>query len=151
VADNILFISDLHAPYNHPDALLFLSALKKKYSFKRVICVGDELDYHAMSFHEHDPDLDSAGVELQRGREIMWELWKMFPRMDILESNHGSMAYRKGKYHGTPRHLILEYKDAIFAEKKKDTGRTIAAMAGIGTVQWLLTLAMAGNAGLFTE
>jgi len=117
---NVLFISDLHCPYQHPDALLFLAALKKKYKFKRVICLGDELDYHAMSFHDHDVNLSSAGDELQKGREALWELWAMFPNMDLVESNHGSMAYRKGTSHGIPRHLLLEYKDAIFGEKAKD-------------------------------
>lgn len=130
--NDILFISDLHAPYHHPDALEFLAALKKKYNFARIVCVGDELDYHAMSFHDSDPDLDSAGRELQRGREVLWELWRMFPLMDLLESNHGSMAYRKGKHHGVPRHLILGYKDAIFGEKKKDGTVHLPNMRGVG-------------------
>jgi hypothetical protein len=116
---NILFISDLHCPYQHADALLFLAALKKKYNFSRIIGLGDELDMHAMSFHDKDPDLDSAGRELQRGREVLWELWRLFPIIDWVHSNHGSMAYRKALHHGVPRHLLLEYRDAIFAEKDK--------------------------------
>lgn len=116
---NILFISDLHCPYQHPDALLFLAALKKKYDFRRVIGLGDELDYHAMSFHDHDPDLDSAGRELERGREVLWELWRLFPLIDWVHSNHGSMAYRKALHNGMPRHLLLDYRDAIFGEKSK--------------------------------
>jgi hypothetical protein len=116
----ILVISDLHCPYQHKDALAFLQALKDKYSPDRVINLGDELDFHAMSFHDSDPDLDSAGRELQRGREVLWELEKMFPRMDLVDSNHGSMTYRKAKANGIPRHLILNYRDAVFGEKRKD-------------------------------
>ena len=117
--DVMLVISDLHAPYQHPDALAFLQALKDKYQPTRVLNVGDELDYHAMSFHESDPDLDSAGRELQRGREVLWELEKMFPRMDLVDSNHGSMSYRRAKAGGVPRHLVLGYRDAVFGEKDK--------------------------------
>lgn len=116
---NILFISDLHCPYQHCDALAFLKALKDKYAFQRVIGLGDELDFHAMNFHDHEPDLDSAGVELQKGREVLWELWAMFPLIDWVHSNHGSMSYRKAVHHGVPRHLLLEYMDAIFGEKDK--------------------------------
>lgn len=119
-AKNILFISDLHCPYQHPDAFFFLKALHKKYDFHRVIGIGDELDFHAMSFHDHNPDLANAGEELQRGREALWELWRMFPLVEWVESNHGSMAYRKSLFHGIPRHLILDYKEAIFGEKSKD-------------------------------
>jgi hypothetical protein len=116
----VLILSDLHAPYCHPDALAFLAALKAKYNPDRVVCVGDEVDHHSMSFHDSDPDLDAAGRELQNAREILWELAAMFPKVDLVDSNHGSLLYRRGKASGIPRHLLLEYKDAIFGEKLKD-------------------------------
>ena len=122
----MLVISDLHAPYQHPDALAFLQALKDKYQPTRVLNVGDEVDYHSLSFHDSDPDLNSAGVELQRAREVLWELEAMFPQMDLVDSNHGSMAYRRAKAHGMPRHLILGYRDAIFGEQDK-TGAIVRA------------------------
>lgn len=114
----ILVIPDLHFPYCHPDSLDFLAAIKKKIKPTRVICLGDELDYHAYSFHNHDPDLDSAGVELLKALGYMETLFKLFPRIDFLESNHGSMAYRKAKFHGTPRHLLKSYHDVLGAPKE---------------------------------
>lgn len=132
MSNSILFISDLHCPYHHPDAFFFLRELHKKYKFKRIIGLGDELDYHAMSFHQANPDLSSAGDELQRGREALWELWKMFPIIDWVESNHGSLAYRKALFHGVPRHLILDYRDAIFGEKAKDGSLYRPGMRGVG-------------------
>lgn len=113
----ILVISDLHAPYNHQDALDFLRALQKKYSFTNIVNIGDELDYHALSYHDSDPDLHSAGYELHEGRKVMWELETLFPEMTLIDSNHGSLAYRKAKTGGMPHHLIVPYRDAIFAEK----------------------------------
>lgn len=116
----ILFITDPHMPYNHPDMLPFLVAVKEKYQPDRVVGSGDELDYHAMSFHDSDPDLDSAGAELEKGRLGLQALEEIFPVIDWMDSNHGSMAYRRAKAHGVPRHLLLDYRSAIFGEKLDD-------------------------------
>ena len=132
MSDDLLVISDLHCPFHHKDAFAFLRELHKKYKFNRIISIGDEVDYHALSFHDSDPDLDSAGIELQKSRECMWELWRMFPLMDILESNHGSLAYRKAKHHGVPRSLMLDYGDALFAEKDKKGNLHRPGMRGVG-------------------
>lgn len=109
----ILFISDLHIPYNHPNALPFLKHLKEKYSPTRVICLGDEIDHHAISFHDSDPDLMSAGDELRAALPVIAELHEMFPELDLIDSNHGSLAYRKAKTHGIPRHYIRSYNDVL--------------------------------------
>jgi hypothetical protein len=111
----ILVIPDLHFPYCHPDSLDFLSYIKKTYKPTRVICLGDELDYHALSFHDSDADLDSAGAELKKSIGYIETLGKIFPKMDLIESNHGSMVYRKAKHHGMPRHLLKSYKEVLNA------------------------------------
>ena len=113
----VLVIPDLHFPYAHIDSLDFLSAIQKQYKITRVICLGDELDYHSMSFHDSDPDLDSSGVELVRGLGYIETLFKMFPVMDLLDSNHGSMAYRKAKHHGMPRHLLKSYNEVLCVDE----------------------------------
>lgn len=111
--NNILFISDLHAPYHHKDSIAFLAAIKKKYKPNKVVCIGDEVDFHALSFHNSDPDLDSAGVELERARFVMKQLEKLFPKMDLVHSNHGSMVYRKAKASGMPLHVIKPYREIL--------------------------------------
>lgn len=111
----ILCISDMHLPYCHPDTLKFLKALKEKYIPDKVVCLGDEVDYHSLSFHASDPDLDSAGKELAKALAYIDSIYELFPECDVLESNHGSMAYRKAKFHGMPRHLLKSYKDVLFA------------------------------------
>lgn len=111
--NTILIISDLHAPYHHKDALAFLATIKKKYKPSRVINVGDEVDYHALSFHASDPDLDSASVELERAKATMGQLESLFPNMDLVHSNHGSMVYRKAKVGGMPRHVLKSYNDIL--------------------------------------
>ena len=109
----ILFISDLHIPYHHPDSFAFLRHLKEKYKPTRVICLGDELDKHSLSYHESDPDLYSAGHELEASIPFIHELEEIFPKMDILESNHGSLVWRKAKTNGIPKHYIKSYNDVL--------------------------------------
>lgn len=97
---SILVISDIHAPYCHPDMVPFLKALKKKFKPTRVILSGDEADFHAISFHDSDPDLPSAGLELQRAIKALKPLYDLFPVAEVLESNHGSLVMRKAIANG---------------------------------------------------
>jgi hypothetical protein len=112
----ILHIPDQHAPYQHPDALRFLGAVKEKWQFDLILNAGDELDFHAMSFHDSDPNLDSAGRELEQGKKWLHKLAKMFPDMLICDSNHGSMTFRRAKAHGLPVQLIRTYRDVVFPD-----------------------------------
>ena len=106
-------ISDLHAPYNHVDAIKFLEAIKDKYQPDRIINIGDEIDNHAMSFHPSDASLYSAGDELKKAREVIWQLETLFPKMTVIESNHGSLAYRKAKVAGIPKEILRPYKSIL--------------------------------------
>jgi len=112
-ANRILVIPDMHAPYEHPDALAFLEAVRDRVKPDLVVNVGDELDYHALSFHDSDPNLDAAGAELERGKIVMRKLYSLFPTMLICHSNHGSMQYRRAKAHGIPVQMIKRYRDVV--------------------------------------
>lgn len=113
----ILVISDQHHPYAHPDTHKFLYAIKKKYKPTDVVCIGDEVDYHDSSFHDSDPDLDSAGVELQKAIEGLKPIYKLFPNCTVIESNHGSMVLRKALVGKIPRKAIKSYNDILEAPK----------------------------------
>lgn len=112
----ILVIPDLHSPYQHPDALDFLAAVKEKYCPDLVVCTGDETDGHCLSFHDSDPNLDSAGVELSKARVFMSELERLFPNMHLMDSNHGSLIYRRALKHGIPVDYIKSYRDILFPD-----------------------------------
>jgi hypothetical protein len=117
VGKRILVISDQHFPYQHADAVAFLSELKRFIEPDLVVNIGDEIDYHAISFHQHDPDLLSPSDELKSAIDKISPLFKIFPKMVLLESNHGSLVYRKGKHAGLPRHVFKSYREIIGAPK----------------------------------
>lgn len=117
VYNRLLIISDTHIPYHHPDLIPFLEAIKRKYRPDGVVHIGDEVDKHAMSFHDSDPDLPSAGDELEEAISYLTELYELFPKVMLVDSNHGSMVYRKGKHHGIPRKYLRDYGDVLEAPK----------------------------------
>ena len=108
----VLFISDTHIPFSHPDYIKFLAAIKKRYEPEVVIHIGDEVDYHAISFHDSDQDGMSSGMELDKAIIELGEgLHRLFSEMILMESNHGSLVYRKMKYHGVPIRAIKELQE----------------------------------------
>ena len=107
----------MHLPYNHPDALAFLKEVKRKYKPDKIVCIGDEIDGHSISFHTSDPDLLSPADELKLSVKLLKQFTKLFPEVDVLESNHGSLVYRKGKEIGLPRHVFKCYRDILEAPK----------------------------------
>jgi hypothetical protein len=112
----ILVIPDLHAPYQHPDTLQFLIDVASRVRFTRVISLGDETDGHAISFHDSDPNLDSAGVELEKAKDFLQKLARIFPVMDICHSNHGSLVFRRAHKSGLPVQYIKTYRDVLFPD-----------------------------------
>lgn len=115
---SILVIPDLHCPYHHKNSFEFLDAVANKYKPDKHVCLGDEIDYHCISFHDSDPDLPfSASKELETAIWYLSDLYLLFPKMDVLESNHGSLVYRKGKHHGLPRSVFKSYSEILGAPK----------------------------------
>ena len=109
----ILVISDQHIPHHHQDMMAFLRAIKKKYKPTRILNIGDEVDSHAISYHSPNPDLASAGDELRKSLDTIHELEQLFPKMDLVHSNHGSLIFRKALTHALPKAFIKDYNEFL--------------------------------------
>lgn len=122
ITDNsrILVIPDLHAPYHHPDTIEFLIDVAAAIRPSRVISLGDETDGHALSFHDSDPNLDSAGAELEKAKEFLTRLANIFPVVDVCHSNHGSLIFRRAHKSGLPVQYIKSYRDVLFPNGNGD-------------------------------
>lgn len=110
--DSILVIGDLHFPYHHPNTFSFLKKCKDVLKPDLVISIGDETDGHGWSYHDKDPGLYSPGHEFREARTCLQTLYRIFPDMEILESNHGSLYWRKQKSHGLPKEFFKSYNEA---------------------------------------
>jgi hypothetical protein len=112
--DKILCVSDTHFPYHHPDTFRFLEKLKKTYKPDTVIHIGDEMDWHSINVsHVINPDLPSPADELLAGQSLCKQLEKIFPKMTLLESNHGSMVLRRAMAKGMSKWFIKDYNEIL--------------------------------------
>jgi len=115
----ILVISDMHLPYQHKDSIKFLKEIKKEFKPDRIINIGDLLDFHAISMHEHNPDLYSAGMELDKAKEYIQQLKAIFPEVTEVDSNHSSLVYRRALKYGMSKQFLKPYGDFLGTRKWK--------------------------------
>jgi hypothetical protein len=82
--------------------------------------LGDEVDFHAISDYDTDPDGMSAGDELKAAIAALQPLYKLFPVMKVCTSNHTSRPFRKAVKVGLPSELIKPYREFLEAPKGWD-------------------------------
>ena len=115
----ILVISDMHLPYQHKDSITFLKEIKKEFKPDRIVNMGDLLDFHAISMHEHNPDLYSAGHELDKAKEYIQQLEDIYPEVTEVDSNHSSLVYRRALKYGMSKQFLKPYGDFLGTRKWK--------------------------------
>lgn len=103
---NTLVIPDLHLPFTRRDFLDFCRDTSKQYGCKRTVFIGDLVDHHAMSYHEHDPEGFSAGDEYNKAARRLKAWYKAFPVADWCIGNHDELIARKAKTAGIPKRFI---------------------------------------------
>ncbi len=114
--ERILFFSCIHAPFSHPDYLVFLKEMKKTYKPTRIINLGDTLDFHSLSYHESDPEAPGSQDEFTWAKEeLQGGLMELFPDMDIMASNHTDIPYRKARSANIPSFFMKNMGTALNA------------------------------------
>lgn len=96
---------------SHPGYLDFCLRVQERFGCTDVIHIGDEVDNHAISYHEHDPDGMSAGGEAERALEELRKWYQAFPTVKVLVGNHGALPYRKAATHGLPKRFLKTYEE----------------------------------------
>jgi hypothetical protein len=86
--DVVMVIPDLQAPYQHPDAFPFLSMVAQRYKPDQVIGIGDEVDLSFLSDHKKTPEIDNPVPEWEDALKVIRELYRLFPNVLALTSNH---------------------------------------------------------------
>ena len=110
-SDIVLVISDLHCPFHHKDALDFLVAVEDKYNTTRTVCIGDEVDAHALSDFKTNPDGMGPGQEHNAAVDALRTFYNEFPVVDVLISNHTARPYRAAFNANIPKSYLKGYKE----------------------------------------
>jgi hypothetical protein len=111
-------VPDLQIPFEHKEALGFVSYLKKHFNVPKenMLCVGDETDQYFGSLYEHDPDAKhTPASEIADSIERLREWYSAFPIMKVAVSNHGMRWARKAASAGIPSAVVRRYRDIIEA------------------------------------
>lgn len=109
----VMYIGDTHIPFEHPDALEFLKAVRRKEGPTRIAHAGDLTDMHALSRFDHDPDGFSSGHELSAALKVLKSWYTAFPKVDICTSNHDERPYRLAYRAGLPSSYLRSYRDFL--------------------------------------
>lgn len=113
----VLVISDLHAPFNHRDAIDFLRDTHKKWKCDRVVCVGDEADFHRISRHKPEPGSDGPEQELEKTIKVLEQVYKLFPTVNVCLSNHVQRPEKIAKEVGIPASFLVNTRTLLRAPK----------------------------------
>lgn len=111
----VMAIPDLHCPFEHPDALAFLKAVRDKIKPDYIVNLGDEIDAHAFSRFPHDPDGYSAGHELSEAVKHLLPFYLEFPEVLVCESNHTVRGHKKAFEAGLPAAFMVHISKVLNA------------------------------------
>ena len=101
----------MQAPFQHPDAIEFLTALKKQYKPTKIVCIGDSVDQHKLAKWTGNPDAPSAGDEYTLAMAFMHKLYKLFPVAVEVESNHNMRVSKRLLEAGIPKAYQKKYEE----------------------------------------
>lgn len=105
----VLILPDIHAPYHHPNAIEFFKYVHKlRGCRKRVVSVGDIVDFHSMSRHISETDADSPECEYEKALKFTAELCQAFPEGDVVLGNHDMIPQRQMKDIGLASSLLKQ-------------------------------------------
>lgn len=116
-----LAVSDLHFPFAHADAIDFVADLYRSLKPDHVVLLGDEIDAHGWSRHDHDPDAPGSASELTLAVAEMKKLYKLFRGgrnrgvVNVCRSNHGERAARTAIPTGIPSTFIRTLREVLEA------------------------------------
>lgn len=114
---NIGIIGDMHEPFCRKGYREFCEEIFNKFGCGQIVAIGDEVDNHAISYHETNPDGHSAGLEAELAQRAMNEWYKTFPNVKVCIGNHTALIERQAMTTGLPKKFIKSYKEIWEAPK----------------------------------
>jgi len=116
--DHILVIGDTHIPFEIASYLDFCLEIQKRVKCKTVVHIGDLVDNHAISYHEHDPNGKSPTDEIKEAKIHLRNWFNAFPEVFLCRGNHDRMVDRKGRTTGLPDEVFKPFREIWDLPKK---------------------------------
>jgi len=110
--DHVLVFACTHIPFEHPKYLDFLIEIQHRVKCGTVVCCGDLVDNHALSFHhDHDPNGLSPSHEIREAKKHLQKFFRAFPNLLLARGNHDTRADLKAKHVGLPEECFRPFRD----------------------------------------
>ena len=108
---HVLVIGDTHEPFCRRDYLDFCVDTARRYNCSKVVHVGDVVDLHSVSYHEHNPNGMSPKQEVEEAKRRIAVWAKAFPEVLICKGNHDVLFDRLAITYGIPEIAIKRYSE----------------------------------------
>lgn len=115
--NNVLIIGDTHEPFSKEGYLEFCREVQEKYNCGTVVHIGDLVDNHAVSYHQHDPDGRSPRDEFKLALSKCKRWYHTFPNVKVCIGNHDALPFRKAFTAGLPSSWLKSYQEILESPK----------------------------------
>lgn len=114
---NVGIIGDTHEPFCRKGYREFCYEIFNKFAVGQIVHIGDEVDNHAISYHETNPNGHSAGKEAELAQNNLHEWYKTFDKVNVCIGNHSALIERQAQTTGLPKKFIKTYEEIWEAPK----------------------------------
>jgi len=104
-------IGDTHEPFSHPGYLDFCRETFELYGATKIVHIGDEVDNHALSYHENYAAAMGADLEAIKAQQNMDKWYNAFPDVTVVVGNHSALPHRKATTAGIPPRMMRAYNE----------------------------------------
>lgn len=108
---NVLAISDLHIPFEHKNALNFVTKVYEKYNCNEVVFMGDLFDVYSLSKYTKTPSSYNVTDEFKLSKKKVKQWTKEFPVAKCLLGNHEIRINKKLTEGGIPKEFIKSFNE----------------------------------------
>ena len=103
--------SDVHAPFDHPNFLEFITNTFIEWGVTDIVCCGDIVDFHALSRHQTETIAMSGLTEYQKAYETMQKYVDTFPKLKLTLGNHDLIPQRQAATLGLGENFIKSFSE----------------------------------------
>ena len=113
---------DVHAPFNHPRYLGFLKATFARFGVTDIVCLGDLVDFHAISRFQSEGCAKGAYDEFDMAFDEVHKWVKAFPRLRFCLGNHDRIPERQAATLGIGAKFVKDLRQLFYLPQSWEIG-----------------------------